>query len=163
MKAGISEKISTWTFYALMAISAVVLVLFFFIGFDNVTTISGNTYTDPENLDVLMYWMYTLVAACVIFVAAFVIIQFFATLKSEPKAALKSLLSIVLLAALFGGAYAASDDSTMIINGSAFDDKGKIILTDVCIYVQYVLVLVTVICTIVSLLGLLKFVNKVKA
>lgn len=163
MKAGVSEKISAWSFNLLLALSAVVLVLFFFVGFDNVETIAGNTYTSPENLDALLYLMYALVAVCILLMVVFVVIQFFATLKTEPKAAIKSLGYILAIVALFGVSYAISDDSTMIINGTAFDDKNMIVLTDVCIYVQYVLMFVTVLCTIISLVGIFKVFNKVKA
>lgn len=163
MKAGVSEKISTWIFYVLMAVSAVVLVLFYFVGYDNMTQVAAGMVKDPENLDILMYWMYLLLAVSIVCVVLFALLQFLATLKSDPKSALKGLLSLVLLVALFGGAYSLADDSTMIIAGSAFEDRPKLILTDVCIYVQYVLLAVTVLCTVVSLLGVFKASNKIKA
>lgn len=163
MKAGIADKLSTYIFYALIAVTAVVLVLFYFVGYDNMSQVAAGMVTDPQNLDLLMYWMYALLVICIVCVVLFVLAQFFATLKTDPKSALKGLISIALFAALFGGAYAIADDSTMTINGSAFDDKGKLVLTDVFIYVQYVLLSVTILCTIVSLLGVFKASNKIKA
>lgn len=154
---------STYVFYLLMVVSAVVLAMFFLVGYDNQTQIAGNMYTDPKTLDVLMYWMYILVAVCIVSVAAFVLVKFVAKLKSEPMSALKSFGAALLMVALFVGAYCVADDTPILINGSIFEDKNILVLTDVAIYVQYVLMAVTVLCTVVGLLGVFKLVNKIKA
>lgn len=163
MNADISEKISKWIFGVMMVLSAVVLVMFYCVGFDGMTTIAGQAYTDPANLDLLMYWMYVLVAVGIACVVIFTFLQFCAQLKNDPKSALKSLGAVVLLVALFGVAYSLADDSNMVINGKAYDVKFDLILSDVFIYVQYVLVVVTILCTLVSLLGVFKSLNKIKA
>ncbi len=163
MNAELKNKLSSIVFYVLLAVTAVVFILFYFVGYDNQTQVAGNMYTDPQNLDALMYWMYALVGGSVVCVLLFVLIQFFAKLKSEPKSALKSLGAIILLVVLFVGAYFIADDSPMLINGTVFEEKNLLILTDVVIYVQYVLVAVTVLCTIISLLGVIKSFNKIKA
>lgn len=162
MKAEVVNKISTYVFYVLMALSAAVLLLFYLVGYDNMTQVSGNMYTDPQNLDALMFWMYALLAMSVICVLIFTLVQFIAKLRSEPKSALKSIGVLVLFAAMFGVAYALADGSAMVINGTVFEETDKIILTDVFIYVQYVLITVTVLCTVVSLSGLFKAMNKIK-
>ena len=162
MKANVVNKISSYVFAILMIASAVVLGLFFFVGYDNYTTLNGSSVVDPANTDLLMYWMYALVVAGIVFVILFVIAQFFATLKSNPRRAMNGVIGIVLVVGLFGGAYALSSDAPIrMADNSMFDKKSDLILTDVCIYVQYVLLAVSVLLTVVSLL--FKSFNKVKA
>ena len=93
----------------------------------------------------------------------FTVGQFFSKLKDDPKSALKGLISLVLLAALFVAAYAVSDDAPVMNNGKAFTDTDILKLTDVCIYVQYVLLAVSTLCIILNLMGISKVINKVKA
>ena len=161
MKASVINKISSYVFAALMIASAVVLGLFFFVGYDNYITLNGKSVVDPQFTDLLMYWMYALVAAGIVFVVLFVIAQFFATLKTNPRSAMNTVIGIVLVVALFGGAYALAEDTPIrMADNTLFEDKFNLILSDVCIYVQYVLLAVSVLLTVVSLLG---FKSKVKA
>lgn len=163
MKADSVNNISKYVFYVLMAVSAVVLVLFYLVGFDNTTMIASGPATDPEHTDTLIWWMYILTALCVFCMILFSIVQFFVSLKTNPRAALKGIVSLVLLAVLFGGAYALADDAPVMNNGKAFTDSGILVFTDVCIYVQYVLLFVATLCTIIGLTGATKLFNKVKA
>ncbi len=154
MKASVINKISSYVFLAMMILSAVVLIAFFFVGYDNYITLNGKSVVDPQNTDLLMYWMYALVAAGIVFVILFVIAQFFATLKSNPRRAMNSVIGIVLVVAIFGGAYAFADDAPIrMADNTLFEDKFNLMLSDVCIYVQYVLLAVSVLLTVVSLLG----------
>ncbi len=162
MKAAVINKLSTYLFYVLMAVSAVVLLLFYLVGYDNMSQVAAGMVTDPANLDLLMYWMYALLAISVIAMLCFSIAQFCSSLKTNPKSAVKGIVTLVLFVVLFGGAYAVADDSAITINGKAFDESNTLILTDVCIYVQYVLLVVTTLCTIIGLTGLFKFANKIK-
>ncbi|MBR5511853.1 MAG: hypothetical protein IKU50_06555 [Bacteroidaceae bacterium] len=154
MKASVINKISSYVFAALVGVSAVVLGLFFFVGYDNYITLNGKSVVDPQFTDLLMYWMYALVAAGIVFVVLFVIAQFFATLKTNPRSAMNTVIGIVLVVALFGGAYALAEDAPIrMADNTLFEDKFNLILSDVCIYVQYVLLAVSVLLTVVSLLG----------
>ena len=164
MKASFINKISSIVFAVLMIVSAVILGLFFLVGYDNYISLNGKSVVDPQFTDLLMYWMYALVAAGIVFVVLFVIAQFFATLKTNPRSAMNSIIGIVLVVALFGGAYAfASDAPVRMADNTMFDNKTDLILTDVCIYVQYVLLAVSVFFTVISLFGVFKAANKVKA
>ena len=154
MKASVINKISSYVFAALVGVSAVVLGLFFFVGYDNYITLNGKSVVDPQFTDLSMYWMYALVAAGIVFVVLFVIAQFFATLKTNPRSAMNTVIGIVLVVALFGGAYALAEDTPIrMADNTLFEDKFNLILSDVCIYVQYVLLAVSVLLTVVSLLG----------
>jgi TRAP-type C4-dicarboxylate transport system permease small subunit len=164
MKATFINKLSTYVFAALMVLTAVVLGLFFFVGYDNYTTLNGSSVVDPQFTDLLMYWMYALVAAGIICVVLFVFADFISLLKNEPSKAIKTVVALVLIVALFGGAYAlASDAPIRMADNTLFDDKASLILSDVCIYVQYVLLIASVALTIVGFFGVFKALNKVKA
>ena len=161
MKASVINKISSYVFAALVIVSAIVLGMFFLVGYDNYITLNGKSVVDPQFTDLLMYWMYALVAAGIVIVVLFVIAQFFARLKSNPRSAMKSVIGIVSIVALFGGAYLASDITPIrMADNTLFEDEFNLRLSDVCIYVQYVLLAVSVLCTVVGLLGIK---SKVKA
>ena len=163
MKAGSAKNIAYWIFIVLMVVSVAVLAMFYFVGFDNMTQVAAGLVRDPQYTDVLMYWMYALLAVCIVCVLLSTIAQFFSMLKSDPKSAIKGVIYLVLLVALFAGAYALSDDAPVMNNGKAFTDSTILKFTDVCIYVQYVLLTVCLAAAILSLLGVFKGFNKIKA
>lgn len=164
MKATVVNKISSYVFAFLMIASAAVLGLFLFVGYDNYTTLNGSSVVDPQNTDLLIYWMYALVAAGIGLVILFVIASFFATLRSNPRRAMNSVIGIILIVALFGGAYAFSSDAPLrMADNSMYDDVTNLVLSDVCIYVQYVLLAVSIFLTVISLFGVFKAANKIKA
>ena len=164
MKASVINNLSTYILWALIAVSVVICGVFFFVGFDNYSTINGKSLVDPVNTDLLIYWMYALVAAGIVLLMIFVFKQFLVNMKDSPMTAVKGLLGALLVVALFGAAYAvASDEPIRMAGGELFDDKDKLILSDVCIYVQYVLFAVAALCTALSLMNVSKSVNKVKA
>ena len=61
-----ASKIASIVYYALLAISVVVLVLFFCVGFGNMESLPSGFYKSPQFTDLLMYWMYALVAICAV-------------------------------------------------------------------------------------------------
>lgn len=164
MKAELSSKISSYIFYFLMAATAVVLLLFYGVGYDNMSAVTGGAYvTDPEYTDLLMYWMYVLMAVGIVLVVVFGCTQFVANIKTDPKGAVKSVGAVVAMVALFVAAYAVSSDAPILINNTAFEDKNILVLADVCIYVQYVLLTISVVAAIISLVGVFGWFNKIKA
>ena len=68
MKASVINKISSYVFAALVIVSAIVLGMFFLVGYDNYITLNGKSVVDPQFTDLLMYWMYALVAAGIVIV-----------------------------------------------------------------------------------------------
>ena len=161
MKATVVNKISSYIFIALMIASAAVLGLFFLVGYDNYTTLNGSSVADPEYTDLLMYWMYALVVFGVAIVLLFVVGRFFAALKSNPRSAIKGVVGILLIVALFYAAYALASDEPIRTAAGVIDVKADLILSDIVIYVQYVLITVSVISTIIG--GTFKYFNKIKA
>jgi Na+/H+-translocating membrane pyrophosphatase len=61
-----ASKIASIVYYVLLALSAVVLVLFFCVGFGNMESLPSGYYKSPQCTDLLMYWMYALAAICAV-------------------------------------------------------------------------------------------------
>ncbi|MBE6308462.1 MAG: hypothetical protein E7087_04060 [Bacteroidales bacterium] len=164
MKAELYSKISSYIFIVLMVVTAVVLVMFYGVGYDNQSAVTGGAYvTDPQYTDLLMYWMYALMAITIISVAVFGLLQFGANMVANPKSAIKSLGALLAMVALFVVAYAFSSTEPILINGVVFEDTTILLITDVCLYVLYILLAVSLASAIFSLLGVFKMFNKVKA
>lgn len=162
MKAELYSKISTYIFLALMGITAVVLVLFYCVGYDNQSVVTGGSYaTDPAFTDLLMFWIYALLFIGVICVAVFGLMQFAARMKADMRGALKSLGALAVMIVLFAAAYGVASDDPILINGKVFEETATLLVTDVCLYVQYVLLSVSVVALVLSLAGVFKGVNKV--
>lgn len=163
MKADLYKVISKYTFYAIIVVTFVVLGMFFCVGFGNTEIIKGEELTSPEHTDLLIYWMYVLMFVAIALVLVFSCISFFKKLKDSPMDAVKSMIGIILLVVIFVVAYAMSSDAPILINNELYKESSMLVMTDTFIYVQYVLLFVCTLATLVSLTGVLKSVNKVKA
>ena len=178
MKADLYIKLSKYVLLTLLVVTLVILGLFFFVGFDNEVVLPGQEkpLTDPQFLPTLMYWIYFLVVVPVVLIVVYQSIGLVKKIVDSPKEAAKSLVGLALAIVLVVAAYlvASSADANslaaiqngsvapILINGVVCEDTGSMILTDTLIYVQYVLLVVCALATLVSLSGVLKFVNKVK-
>ena len=178
MKAELYIKVSKYVLLALLAVTLVLLGLFFFVGFDNEIVLPGQEkpLTSPEFLNALMYWMYLLVIVPIVLIVIYQTIGFVKKFTTEPKEALKGLLGFILAVALVVVAYVVSSSADVnsleainsgavapiLINNVVCEDTGSMILTDTLLYVQYVLLILSVVATLVSLSGIFKGINKVK-
>ena len=120
----------------------------------------------PQFTDALLYWIYALTAIAVVLVLVFSLISFGKNFKDSPVGALKGLMGVLLLVALFGVAYALASDEPIFVNGKQLADSdgnpiaaSSYILTDVLIYVQYALLAA---CTLATMFGLLNISKAVK-
>ena len=178
MKADLYIKLSKYVLMALLAVTLVLLGLFFFVGFDNEIVLPGQEkpLTDPQFLPALMYWMYILVLVPIVLILAYSLVGMAKKFADSPKEALKGLVGPLLAVVLIVVAYvlASSSESNsleaiqngtvapILINNVICEDTGSMILTDALLYVQYVLVFLCVVTTAISLAGLFKYINKVK-
>ncbi|MBO7290165.1 MAG: hypothetical protein J6U62_01760 [Bacteroidaceae bacterium] len=178
MKADLYIKLSKYVLLALLAVTFVLLGLFFFVGFGNEVILPGQEkpLKDPQFLSALMYWMYILVIVPVLLIFVYQSVGFFKKLVSNPKEAMKGLvgpvLAVVLTVAAFVIAYTSDSNSAeaiqnglvapILINNAVCMDETAMILTDALLYIQYVLFFISAIATFVSLIGVFKYVNKVK-
>ena len=167
MKADLCSKVSKISFYVTMAVSLAIIALFFCVGFGNTETINNNDMRAPQFTDALLYWIYALTGIAVVLVLVFSLISFAKNFKDNPLGAVKGLLGLLLLVALFGVAYALASEEPIIVNGKQLADSdgnpiaaSSYILTDVLIYVQYALFAACALATGYGLLNISKPVKK---
>jgi len=131
----------------------IVLGLFFMVGYNN----PMGEYNAPEHTETLMFLMYAMLAVCVLVTVLGGLAQFAASLKDDPKGAVKSLVAVALFAAVLIGAYVmGSEEPLTMADGSQFTDVTMLKLSDMMIYAIYLLLGVTGIATLVNLSGIFK-------
>ena len=109
------SKITSVLLYTLMAISVILLVVFYKItagipegtDFDTQIDIYGST------LDLIMYWSYILFGIAAFAALIFPLIEMFA----QPKEAVKTLVSVGVVAAIVFVAYILSDNTILDLPG----------------------------------------------
>ena len=150
-----------------MAVSLAIIVLFFFVGFGDTDIYNGNEMRSPMFTDALLYWIYVLTILAVVLVLVFSTSAFAKSLATNPKAAMKSVVGVLAVVLLFVVAYALSSDAPIMVNDkplSTSNDGTPVaasayILTDVLLYVQYVLFAA---CALATMFGLLNITRAVK-
>lgn len=152
-----SLKISSFVLYALFAISAVVLGLFFFVGYD--TPYEENpTKNAPDFTDLLMLLMYAFVAVAAIVTIISAVMSIFTSSGTGTKgiAGHTGLIAIIVLivAIVVGMIVSGADTEDLLINGTAFEHKdhsGAYLLTNVSIVAAGILGACAVIATIIGM------------
>lgn len=155
-----SHKISNWVFLFLIIASIVVFGLFFGMGYDNME----GKYNAPEHTGTLMYWMYAMVAICILAAVVGAIANTIASFggpkgvnKTGVPATAISVVSIVILVGTMVVAYAmSSTDPLTLPSGKVFDDTALLVLTDTFIYAIYALMVFAIIGLVVNLSGIFK-------
>jgi uncharacterized membrane protein YhaH (DUF805 family) len=151
--AKLSYKVSYYIFYVLIALILVVLGMFFGVGYNN----PMGEYNAPEHTETLIFLMYALFAICVLVTILGGLAQFFAGLKDDPKATMKSLLALILFAAVLVGAYVmGSEEPLTMASGEVFTDVTMLKLSDMMLYAIYLLLAVTGLATVINLSGIFK-------
>ena len=151
--AKLSYKASYYVFYVLIALTLLVLGLFFGVGYTNPV----GEYNAPENTETLIYFMYIMFALCVIVTVLGALAQFGTTLKDNPKNAVKSLLGLALFVVLLIVAYGASSSEPLLMaSGETFTDASLLKLSDMMLYSIYSLFVIAALATIVNLTGIFR-------
>ena len=151
--AKLSYKVSYYIFYVLVALILVVLGLFFGVGYNN----PMGEYNAPEHTETLIYLMYALFAVCVLVTLLGSLALFVGGLKDDPKGAVKSILAVILFAAVLVGAYAiGSAEPITMGDGKVFEDATMLKMSDMMIYSIYLLLSVAGVATLVNLTGIFK-------
>ena len=159
-------KASKWALGILFVISLAVLVLFFGVGYGNTTYSNGKNLTDPQYTGVLLIWLYALVGICVLSVFGFGIVSGIRSLKGrkfltkEEKKKTKTgyavwvfvFTFIVLIVSYF----LSSTDPVLKGDGEVVRTVWQLQISDVCLYSIYALLIVSVICSVLSMTGLFK-------
>ena len=151
--AKISYKASYYLFYVLIALTIVVLGLFFGVGYNN----PMGDYNAPEHTETLIIFMYAMTGICVLVTIIGALLKFVSGLKDDPKGAVKSIISVILLVGVVVVCYAISSDAPLTMaDGSQYTDVMWLKLTDCMIYVMYFLLAVTGVATLINLSGIFK-------
>ena len=154
-----ASKIASIAYYVLLAISLVVFVLFFCVGFGREEAVASGFKKAPQFLSLLMYWMYALVAICTVCTVAGAVTAKGGKVDSNmPKwgevlaqVGTWLFVPVLLITYLLG-------DGTPIRMGTGelYESTFWLVATDAMIYTIYVLVVVTILALAVSLSGILK-------
>ena len=153
-----ASKIASIAYYVLIALSAVVLVLFFCVGFGNMESLPSGYYKSPQFTDLLMYWMYALVAICAVCTIAGAIGAKGGKIDSNmpkwgkvlAKAGLWLFIPVLIISWFVGS------KSPIMTGTGLYEDAFWLQATDAIIYTIYVLLVVTAIALIASLTGIFK-------
>ena len=154
-----ASKIASIAYYVLLALSAVVFVLFFCVGFGNMESLPSGFYKSPQFTDVLMYWMYALVAICAVCTIIGAVTAKGGKVDSNMPTWGKVLaqaglwLFIPVLVVTF---FMGDDTVVRLGTGELYDSKFWLVATDAIIYTIYVLVVVTILALVASLSGIFK-------
>ncbi len=138
------QKVSGSVLYVILAITIIVAGLFFFGGEDPnplVPDMSQPVYTDS-----LIYWMYVLLGITIVITLAAAVYQFVMNFIDSPKAAIKSLASIIVLVGLLIVTWAAGSDQALVMPGydGAENVPFWLKLTDMFLYTIYIMMAVLI-------------------
>lgn len=130
----------------LLALSAVVGVLFYVGGSADSIYVGDEAITVPKFTDSLLYWSYILMGIAAAITIIIQVASFISKLKESPKAAIKSLLVIVALVVVIAGSFLlGSGDKIEIVGYEGVQNSGFWAkFTDMSLYSIYILLIGTV-------------------
>lgn len=136
------QKVSSTVLYVMLAITLVILGVFFFGGetpFDQ-RLVADPALSEPAQTDILIYWMYVLLAVTVIITVAAAIFQFVSGFIDSPKNAVKSLLGLILIVVVLVISWSAGSDQILEIQGYTGKENVPfwLKLTDMFLYTIYI-------------------------
>lgn len=138
------QKVSGSILYVILAISLVIVGLFFFGGEDPnplVPDMSQPVYTDP-----LIYLMYALLIVAIIITLIAAVYQFVMNFIDSPKDAIRSLVGIIVLVGILIVTWAAGSDQALVM--PAYDGTENVPfwlkLTDMFLYTIYIMMAVLI-------------------
>lgn len=136
----LTYKVSYYILYAIFAVILVVLALFYFGGEMSAPLVPD--MANPAYTDALLYLMYGLLGFAVVVTVIAFVIQFGASLKDNPMAALKSLLGVVLLVVVMIVAWSMGSEEALVMPGYEGSENVPfwLRLTDMFLYTLYFLV-----------------------
>ena len=154
-------KASSWALGILFVISAVVLVMFFGVGYGNKTYINQKNLTDPQYTGLLLIWLYTLVGICIVSVLGFGIVAAIRNMKTRTKGQQRTGFAgwvFLFTFAAVAASYFLADTSKLLLGDGKtwYTDVLDLTLADVCLYSIYALFVVALLCALLSMTGLFK-------
>lgn len=147
-------RISYYILYGLFILIAIVMLLFYCVGYSAATDSAGNVM--PANTDLVMYLMYAMLLVCFVVAVGGAILQFAASFKDNPKKAMRSLVGVLLLVVVIVIAYALSSGDPIRTGEGLYTDVFFLKLSDTCLYAMYCLLLVAFVSLITNMTGIFK-------
>ena len=153
-----ASKIASIAYYILLAVSAVVLVLFFCVGFGNMESLPSGYYKSPQYTDVLMYWMYALAAICGICTLVGAVTAKGGKVDSNMPSwgTVLAKVGLWLFLPVLAIAWFMGSKSPIMTGTGLYEDAFWLQATDAIIYTVYVLLIVTAVALVASLSGIFK-------
>lgn len=153
-------KANSWALGILFVLSAIVLVLFFAVGFGDTMPIGGKNLTAPRYTDLLLIWIYAMVVICAGCVLVFGVANGIRNMKTKTAGSKKTgfagivfLLTAVIVVVSY---FMASTKAVRLGDDTLVDTVWELKITDVCLYSIYALVLISILCSVLSMLGIFK-------
>ncbi|KAA6336552.1 hypothetical protein EZS27_015297 [termite gut metagenome] len=146
----LSYKISYYVLYVLFAVTLVVLGLFYFGGSEAQSIVVD--MDQPVYTDTLLYWTYILFGLVVVATLAAFLFQFGVALKDNPISALKSLIGVLLVAAVLIISWSIGSEEKLVMPGYDGTDNEPfwLKLTDMFLYTIYFLLGITFVAMLAS-------------
>ena len=129
-----------------MLVGIVASVMFFAGGSEGSLEVAGDFLDIPKFTDILLYWIYVLVALVIFVTFGFVIAKLIETFKVDAKRGLTSVLVVLAAVALCALCwYLGSPEKINILGYEGTDNVGAMArLSDAIIYLTYILTASTV-------------------
>lgn len=136
------QKVSGTVLYVMLAITLVILGMFFFGGETPLDQrLVATAMEEPAQTDALIYWMYILFGIAVIITIAAAIYQFVTGFIDSPMTAIKSLLGLILIIVVLVISWAMGSDQPLVMPGydGAENVPFWLKLTDMFLYTIYIM------------------------
>lgn len=137
------QKVSGTVLYVMLAITLVILGMFFFGGETPLDQrlVADTAMEEPAQTDALIYWMYILFGIAVIITIAAAIYQFVTGFIDSPMTAIKSLLGLILIIVVLVISWAMGSDQPLVMPGydGAENVPFWLKLTDLFLYTIYIM------------------------
>ena len=137
------QKVSGTVLYVMLAITLVILGMFFFGGETPLDQrlVADTAMEEPAKTDALIYWMYILFGIAVIITIAAAIYQFVTGFIDSPMTAIKSLLGLILIIVVLVISWAMGSDQPLVMPGydGAENVPFWLKLTDMFLYTIYIM------------------------
>lgn len=140
-----SKNISKYVLYALLAISVVIAIVFFFGG-----NVDDNAeYLQPNFTGTLLNWTYILLGVVCVATIGAALTNFILKLKQDPKGAIINVIVILLLALLLLITYLTGDTTPIKqIASDVSQDNTSLQLADMCLKSGFILAFIAILSTL---------------
>ena len=153
-----ASKIASIVYYVLIALSVVVLALFFTVGFGNMESLPSGYYRSPAMTDLLMYFMYGLMAICTVCTVVGAVTAKGGKVDSNmPKwGKLMASIGLWLFVPALVVSFVIGSKEPVLTGTGIYENAMWLQVTDMMMYTIYALLVAMVVGLIISLTGIFK-------